>query len=261
MNEFLIKLVGIVMMVSTPMGDAPNGKHVVIPRWEAHEAHGGKEIHPHVPYIAYTTETCGMNQRCARATGWEAPVSFTCNGEKWEYLRLDSVWLTFNSNQPALTVDASYTQRIPKIRDYCPSFELDDAFKDDKTPHARKAATFDINHGTLSARGDILKDESAETWWRVETRDALTIRAIPYGGGNEKILVLQPGTKIRIGNQLEQQLTCRTDLVPTNAHDHFLVFNASLNKPTDTVCLAQPGPHSRIPDKDPTATCSNTDYP
>jgi hypothetical protein len=263
MNEFLIKLIGIVMLVSTPMGDAPNGKHVVIPAWTTDGAHAGQTIHAHVPYLAVTLETCGKELDCvdrAELARWGTVTEFV-DGDKWAFVRLNGVYLKFNSKAPALTIDSSYSQRIPKILNYCPDFQLDPSFRDDVTRNPRKAATFDIDHGTLSARGDIFKDQAAETWWRVETPGDLIITATRFGASEPtNILRLKAGTKVRIGNQLESQI-----LDPlassTMSHHHFLVFQ-SLNRATAASdCVTSPGPHTPTAGRDPLADCSNTDFP
>jgi hypothetical protein len=257
MTEFLIKLVGIVMLVTTPMADAPNSKHVIVPMEQTD--HPGN--HAHVPFIAFTTETCGKHVSCAETGDWGTPTTFPCNSEQWAYLRLDGLRLAFNLKSPPLTIEPSYTQQVPRIRDYCPAFQIDEVFLDHLTADARKAATFDIDRGTLQARGDVLKDQSVEAWWRVETDGQLVVTATSLANpADERILTLQPGTKIKIGNQLKSMLECQPTAPTTD--NHFLVYSAALKKETDpTTCLARPGSHTRLKDRDPHATCSITDYP
>jgi hypothetical protein len=254
MNEFLIKLIGIVMLVSTPMENAPNGKHVVIPAWTApNGGHvSGEHIPPHVPYIAFTKDTCARDvaEACFDASDWGTPIDFPFQGAQWAYLTLDGLALTFaTAKETPLQIDSSYAL-VPHMSNYCPQFQLDDAFRDDRTNHPLKAATFDIDRGILSARGDILKDEPAESWWRLETDRELVIIAKPFNGDRERTLILQPGTKIRIGNQVKEHLLGLAT-GPTDVHKHFLVFQAMNKGLAPSTCVAQPGPHRAIPGRDP----------
>ena len=264
MNEFLIKLIGIVMLVSTPMGDSPNARHVVIPAWTSDDTIAQQHIPAHIPYIAFTKNTCARSVPgdCFNADDWGTPIDFSFQNAEWAYLRLDGLALTFAGvkSVPPLQIDATYA-KIPRMSDYCPQFQLADAMRDDRTQHARKAATFDIDRGTLSARGDVLKNEAAESWWRVETDRELVIIAKPFNGDPERTLILQPGTKIRIGNQIEAHLLGQIPQGPSESHNHFAVFQSMHKGPEASTCTAHPGPHTAAPSKDPLADCSNSDFP
>lgn len=290
MNEFTIRFIGIVMFLTVPIGNVPNARHVVLPRWDetASIATGAPTAEPeqldvqnveaHVPYLAFTTEACDSGS-CAELSGWPdgAAQPFFRDGKQWIYLPITGHHLTVLDSRNKLSVKPTVAQLMPRIRDYCDDFILPEEFRDDTRRHGRKAATIDITTGILNSLGDIAQNKAVITQWNVTVPDELVIVAKPYGGGPEKRVELthSPVMQVEIGNAPDGFI--RTGKADHTTHNHFLVYYAaSQNAATANVrgtsalrsrCSAKPGPHGDVADAGasgdrlPSADCSNTNYP
>lgn len=282
MNEFLIKFIGIVIFMTTPIGEVQDARHVVIPLFdqEVDVVSPGQPIFKvpaHIAYLAYTTDACGGANCATVSNGWPIPPKhFQRGAVKWAYLPIAGFHLTVKNSQNPLTF-AEGRSLMPRLRDYCPSLVLPDEFASDTARHERKAATIDVATGLLTQRGDINLDKAVFNEWSVKVPSDLIIEATPYGGGAKQTLTLKPGSnptaiEVEIGNAPELYILKPDDLHHPTETNHFLVYYTTVLKtaapgvPYVTSCFKRPGPHNLLelgqePERLPSADCSNTGYP
>lgn len=269
MNDFLIRFVGIVMFVTTSIGTVPDAQHLVFPLWDTNRRIASTPVAAHIPYIAFTTDSCG-DPPCVDHSQWgQAPIPANRRGAAWAYLPIKDHHLSVENVTNPFKREDSFKNGLPRLKNYCDDFVLRDEFRDDTSKHARKGATMDLAAGVLNATGDVsVKNEAVVTEWFVVVPDQLEIVATPYGGGPVKRLRLKhgPDMKVEIGNAPEPFILNGTD--DQTVHNHFLIYYA-VSKTSNT-CRAKPGPHApgqhahpvtRSGDRLPAADCSNTGYP
>jgi hypothetical protein len=234
MNEFIIHFVGIVMFVANS-GTGPTDKRVaVVPSHFSSSMHQGKHVHPHVAYLAFPLEGTTVSW------GNEPPKTYR-RRPGWGYFELDKYNIVVDADAPKLDVKDSHSnsELIPKIKDYCPSFEYSAA--------KPVAAVVPISVGELSGHSD---GDVGYSDWKVRVPGSLTIRAFPRGGGDPRFITLPRGAEAIIGNQTVEWINESRD--PNDHYHYYIYYKLDANQNT---CKRRPA------DRDSDMDCSNTNYP
>lgn len=208
--DFKVFIVGICLLANLSAGP---GKLVIVPNVEngrtfTHYAKGSAAdlvvefIPPHQAYVKFRDTDYLGNEN------WGEPVFVTDKEhQRWGYYILDGVELSVDHDAEPFAPTANYldSKKTIYLTKACPTFGTLNPDYMTKKDKALKSAELLLTEGRLDHKrhvgGDMLYSVLT-----MKTTGNVKLRAKPYDGGAERVLTLQPGAEIYLGNEFAGKL-------------------------------------------------------